>query len=81
MPGKGVYFQIHMTFTVPLCCVRFLVCRVGGELRNYYDVNWLHRDGQSCNLGLPGSAKLTGSLVHSFHKRQSISGRYFLSTY
>ena len=68
MLGKGVYFQICMTFTVPLCCIRFLVYQVGGELRDYFKVNRLHKDGQSCNFGLPGSAKLTGSLVHSFHK-------------
>lgn len=40
MPGKGIYFQIHMPFTVSLLCIRFLVCQVGGELSNYYEVNW-----------------------------------------
>ena len=47
MLGKVVYFQIRMTFTVPLCCIRFLVYQVGGELRNYFKVNCLHKDGQS----------------------------------
>lgn len=81
MPGKEVYFQIHMTFTVLLLCVRFLVCLIRGKRSNYLEVHWLHKDGHSCIFEPLGSAQRILSLVPWFHKCQSIFGRYFLHTY
>lgn len=56
MPGKGTEIQIHMIFTVPVLCITFLVCQVGGGLKNDYAENWLHEDGQSHNSGPSDSA-------------------------
>lgn len=76
MSGKGIRFPTHITFTVPLLCVRFVVCQVGGELSYHHGVKWFRKNGQSGNFWLPDSATLTGRLAHWFCKCPSPFGRF-----
>lgn len=80
MPGKEVYFQIHMTFTVVLLYVRFLVCPLRGKLTMLKCAGFI-RMGSPTSWESSGSAQLTLHSVSWFHKCPPIFGRYFLCIY